>query len=452
MITRGQPASPALAVPSWLLSWRGAAGLTATAAGAIIVTGALLPWAEEFAGLVTISGVRGSYGRILVAVGALIAVAGIWQLARGGQASRWLAGLAGFAATGFSGYLLIQLTRTMNTLGGDSMVLARSGPGLPVVLGGSVAAFATLLFPPSTQTTLRRDRSAPALAWAADRQATGLRRGLTLALGGLWLVDAALQFQPYMFGRSMVATMLAPMEANQPGVIGGPVALLARLVAENPVPWNAAFATIQLALGVGLLLRATTRAALAGTIAWSLGVWWLGEGMGQIFTGAASPLTGAPGAALLYALLALLIWPARNDDGRPGSRVTPAGPRGRAATFAWVILWGGLACLMLTAPNGASALTAAGGGRADLIRIAFTVAFALAAAGVLLPAAARPALAISVIAAAILWAAGEHFGALLSGQATDPNTGPLLILIALARWPRAKATPIIPNETGGAVR
>jgi hypothetical protein len=48
------------------------------------------------------------------------------------------------------------------------------------------------------------------------------------------------------------------LEAGQPGIIGGPVTLLARLVSEHPVPWNAAFATIQLALAVGLLFRATT--------------------------------------------------------------------------------------------------------------------------------------------------------------------------------------------------
>jgi hypothetical protein len=30
---------------------------------------------------------------------------------------------------------------------------------------------------------------------------------------------------------------------------------------------------------------------------------------------------------------------------------------------------------------------------------------------------------------------GEQFGAIFSGQATDPNTGPLLILIAAAFWP-----------------
>ena len=34
------------------------------------------------------------------------------------------------------------------------------------------------------------------------------------------------------------------------------------------------------------------------------------------------------------------------------------------------------------------------------------------------------------------WAAGEHFGSLFSGTATDPNSGPLLLLIAAAFWPR----------------
>jgi hypothetical protein len=37
----------------------------------------------------------------------------------------------------------------------------------------------------------------------------------------------------------------------------------------------------------------------------------------------------------------------------------------------------------------------------------------------------------------VLWVTGEDFGALLSGSATDPNTGPLLVLLALAFWPSA---------------
>lgn len=432
MIIQSDSTARAPAVPPRLVTWRTAAGLLAIAAGAAVIAGALLPWVEEFAGLVEISGIRGGNGRVLAAIGAAICVAGIWQLARGGQGSRWAAGLAGFAAAAFSGYLLLQLTKTTDALGGDSMVLARRGPGLPVVLGGSLAAFATLLLPPSAQAT-PGPRPGVALAWAADRQSAGLRRGLQVALGLLWLLDAALQYQPYMFTRAFPAMMLAPAAAGQPGIIAGPVTLAARMMSASPAAWNAVFATIQLALAAGLFFRATARAALAGTIAWSLSVWWLGEGAGGIFTGPASPLAGAPGAGLLYALLAVLIWPAPGG-GRAGASVACGGPLGRYAKPAWLLLWAGMAVLTLTAPDRAATLTSAGGARADAVTIAFAAAFALAAAGILVPALSRLALVVAVTAAATLWAAGEQFGGLLTGQATDPNTGPLLVLLALAFW------------------
>ena len=34
-----------------------------------------------------------------------------------------------------------------------------------------------------------------------------------------------------------------------------------------------------------------------------------------------------------------------------------------------------------------------------------------------------------------IWVIGENFGGILTGQATDPNTGPLLVLVTLAYWP-----------------
>jgi hypothetical protein len=245
--------------------------------------------------------------------------------------------------------------------------------------------------------------------------------------------------------------MLAPAAAGQPGIIAGPVTLAARMITASPAAWNAAFATIQLALGAGLLWRATARAALAGTVAWSLSVWWLGEGAGGIFGGAASPLTGAPGAALLYALLAVLIWPSQTDE-RPGLSVAQTGPLGRYAKPAWVLLWAGMAALTVAAPDGAAPLTSAGGGRADAAVIAFAAAFTIAAVGVLVPLLTRPALVIAVITAAIIWAAGEQFGGILTGQATDPNTGPLLILIAVAYWPPGKKNTITPTGSGGSSR
>jgi hypothetical protein len=448
MTSRTQPARAPSAVPLRLRGWRLVAALTTVAAGAVVLGGAFLPWVGVFAGLMQIPGVRGGNGQILAVAGALIIAAGLWDLVGGSHRARWAGGLAGFAAAGFSGYLLIQLNASMRVLGGDSMVVARPGPGLPVALAGSLAAFATLLLPPSAQATLRRGprRARAWRDWAADLQSTGPRRGLQVALGLIWLLDAALQYQPAMFTKAFPAQMLVPSAAGQPGFVSGPVMLAARLISANPGASNAAFATIQLALAAGLLFRPTARAALAGTIAWSLSVWWLGEGLGGIFTGLASPLTGAPGAAVLYALLAVLIWPAAPAASRPdadrqgaGARASVAdgSPLGRGARLAWLILWGAMAWLLLRAPAQATKLTAGAGTHAAVITVIFTVAFGVAALGVLVPPATRPALVVAIVTAVAIWAAGEHFGGITDGMATDPNSGPLLALIAVAFWPQA---------------
>jgi hypothetical protein len=442
-----RPARAPSVVLSRLRGWRAVAALTTVAAGAVVIAGAFLPWVGVFAGLIQIPGVRGGNGRVLAAAGALIVAAGLWDLAGGSHRARWAGGLAGFAATGFSGYLLIQLNASMRVLGGDSMIVARPGPGLPVALAGALAAFATLLLPPSAQATFRRGprRARVWRDWAADRQSAGLRRSLQVALGAIWLLDAALQYQPAMFTKTFPAQMLVPSAAGQPGFVSGPVLLAARLISANPGAWNAAFATVQLALAAGLLFRPTARAALAGTIAWSLSVWWLGEGLGGIFSGLASPLTGGPGAAVLYALLAVLIWPAAPAAGSPGAaaRLSVAGgsPLGRGARLAWVILWTVMAWLLLRAPAQASPLTAEGGTHAAVITVVFAVACGLAAVGVLVPAATRPALVIAIVTAVAIWAAGEHFGGITDGMATDPNSGPLLALVALAFWPSLGRRP-----------
>ena len=461
-MTVGTQQNPiALAGVSWPRGWRLVTALTTLAAGAAVITGAFLPWVEAFAGLVPVPGVRGGNGKLLAVAGAVIVAAGLAQLVTGGQAARWLAGLTGFAASAFSGYLLIRLTATMHALGGDSMVAARGGPGLTVTTAASLAAFATLLLPASPHAAFRGARAAggadaatPLMARLATPAA--LRRGLQVALGAIWLLDAALQYQPVMFSKMFATMMLAPAGAGLPFFVSGPVHLTAQVVAASPAAWNAAFATVQLALGAGLLFRRTARAALAGTIAWALAVWWLGEGLGGILSSAtSSPLTGAPGAAFLYALLALLIWPSAPRARAGGELTEPAhvtvavsGPLGRYARLAWFVTWAVMAALMAHAPFSAAALTAAGGTPALMITVAFTAAFAFAAAGVLFPVTTRAALITAAIAAALLWAAGENYGAIFSGMATDPNSGPLLVLLALAFWPVRRVSPAPVRDHG----
>jgi hypothetical protein len=466
-----------------LRTWRLAAGLVGVAAGAAIVAGAFLPWVQAFAGLIQISGLRGSNGRTLDVAGVLLAAAGLYHAVSGGPKSRWLVGVGGFAALGFSGYLLVRLTATMNTLGGNSMVIARGGPGLWVTAAGALLAFGTLFLPassaalpsagprPRPAALVRADAIWSGVAsWAADLESTGARRRLQVALGLVWLVDAILQFQPYMFGSAFVTRQLEPTAMGNPAVIASPAMWASRLILHDVAAWNAAFAVIQLVIAVGLLWRPAVRAALAASVLWSLAVWWLGEGLGGVLTGTASPVTGAPGAVILYALVAVLVWPRRSRGAaRPGGQAQAgfAAELGGSwrARAAWVLLWGSFAYLILQGPvrapralhdaiaGGAAgqpgwlagldrAVATAAGSHGTAICIALAAAFVFIAAGAAFPATARPALLLAIVAGLACWVAGENFGGVLTGQATDVSTGPLLVMLAAVCWPRRpKAAP-----------
>ena len=358
----------------------------------------------------------------------------------------------------------MRLSGSLRSLGGDSMVIARGGPGLWVIAAGSLLAFTTLFMPPSSQTTVRRrDGSGGIVAWAADLDSAGARRALQIGLGLVWLLDAGLQYQPYMFGKSFVTQVLDPSVMGSPALVANPVMVSGQLIGHHPAAWNAVFATIQLVLAGGLLWRRTVRAALAGTVVWSLAVWWFGEGLGGVLSGMsgmANPITGAPGAAVLYALLALLIWPSRAAGNRASrSSIAAGGPLGlRGARACWIVLWGSFGYLVLQ-PAVRSAIAIRGtftglasgephwlatlndatatalSAHAALVAGTLAVAFALTAAGILWPAMLRPALALAIVLALFIWVEGEDFGGILTGQATDPNSGLLLILLSAAFWP-----------------
>jgi len=71
------------------------------------------------------------------------------------------------------------------------------------------------------------------------------------------------------------------------------------------------------------------------------------------------------------------------------------------------------------------------------------VALIVIAVGVFLPPPlARSALILALVAAVFIWVFGEAFGQILAGGSTDPNSAPLLALLALAYWPLARAGPL----------
>ena len=305
---------------------------------------------------------------------------------------------------------------------------------------------------------------------AAARSALAVpdaRRVLQLALAAVWLLDGLLQFQSVMFSKSF-GQSLAAMAPGNPWIVARPIVWDATLVEHHAVLLNTAFAATQLLLGLGIAFRPTVRVALAASIAWSLGVWWFGEGLGGVLSGAANPFTGAPGAVIIYALLAVVLWPAPRGSGS-AAVVAGASIGARAARTLWSVLWFSFAYFALLPANRApQALSATLTGQvsgepswmaaierdsASLVAhqglaasIVFAVAYVVIGAAVWLPPRyAKPALLLSLIVTAVIWVVGEAFGMILAGGATDPNTGPLLAILALAYWPARARSPRPPS-------
>ncbi len=297
------------------------------------------------------------------------------------------------------------------------------------------------------------------------------RRVLQVTLGLVWLLDAALQFQPFMFSHGFAQEVLKPTAAGNPSIVARPVLWSAQVVLAHPAFWNTTFALTQLGIALAFFWRRSVKLALVGTVVWSLIVWWLGEGLGGVFAGSAAPLMGAPGAVILYALLALLLWPRAEEE---GASLAETSVVWRIAPVAWVLVWAGEAYFaLLPANDSASSLHGMLAGMTDgepraiaaldrllarLVAQSSVVGpvvgalLALCALAVLLPARwAKPLYVLSMIMAGIIWV-GQDFGGILTGQGTDPNSGPLLFLLALAYWPlrpqlaQSPATAIHPRS------
>jgi hypothetical protein len=282
----------------------------------------------------------------------------------------------------------------------------------------------------------------------------------------VWLLDGLLQLQPTMFtpGSNGLSAMLAGTAVGNPGPVAHSIAWNASLVDRHAVVTNTAFALVQILIGLGIAWRPAVRPALAGSVVWSLGVWWFGEGLGGVLHGAGTPVGGGPGAVLFYALAAVVLWPSeRAGADAPFVAARAVGPG--VARAVWATVWGGMAVLALLgagrSSNGLSGLIDSlhrgePGWLAGLDRqaesllahrglpvaIVVAVVCTVIAIGVYLPpAAARATIVVAVVTAATIWVVGENFGMLLTGGATDPNSGPLVILVALAYWPRPPTGP-----------
>jgi hypothetical protein len=173
----------------------------------------------------------------------------------------------------------------------------------------------------------------------------------------------------------------------------------------------------------------------------------------------ANPLSGAPGAVILYGLIGLIAWP----NGRPGGLL---GVRGSRA--AWAVLWVAMGWLWLlgvnasanatrtvinAAPSGMSWLSTVQQWAADAAKgNGLLIAFVLAAVSVAIGIAvwrnwrARQFLLLAVILNLAYWVLGQGLGGIFQGGATDPNAGPLFVLLAFALYSLIDERPTRADE------
>ena len=280
-----------------------------------------------------------------------------------------------------------------------------------------------------------------------------------IVLALFWCVDGLLKLQPYFF-HHFVSGVIDPSAAGQPAPIGDLITWVGGIVQTNQGIFTVLAALVETSIGIGLLMRRTVKPALAVSFAWALNIWLTGEGLGGLFTGnAPTPLTGVIGTAPLYIVAGLLVWPRGDGAGATGGfgLLTQRGAR-----IAWAALWLGAATLWLlpsnaggdalrgaldSAPSGASWLSSLQSAAANAVGgsgIAITLALAVVSAGiglsVLAVRGARMALLASIAISLVFWLLAEGAGGLLTGQATDVGTGPLMILIAALLLPLASAS------------
>ena len=295
------------------------------------------------------------------------------------------------------------------------------------------------------------------------------RKALQRVLGALWLIDGLLQLQPRMFTGDMINGVMRPMLQGQPGLFAPSLQYIVNQTTLHLVEVNLLITIVQVLLGLGFLLLPDrwVKELVIASFVWALIVWYGGEGMSMLLTGTASILTGAPGAVLLYPLLGLAIWPRKRPRAsEPGAKAW-TGDDGLISrrVLRWVLsgFWFFAALLQLQ-PNwwqpgqisGAiSALVGNGGLNTVLVdtvltplskvtanleiplNIALIVVFLAIGIGLAVPGdkRLRPFLVASIVVSVLFWYVSEAFGGILSGMATDFNSGLLVVVMALAVWP-----------------
>jgi hypothetical protein len=298
-----------------------------------------------------------------------------------------------------------------------------------------------------------------------------------IVLGVLWLIDGILQLQHLMFTSNFANSVIAPAAQGQPLIVSGPIHFEVHLLLMHPAIYNSFFASIQLLIGMLILTKRTAKNGLILSIIWSLGVWYFGEGLGGLLGLNTIILMGAPGAVIIYAILAAAVMPRKNKEKSDDNSQRPA----YWLPIVWAILWiggalyqlfpgqntvSGISSMLLnnstsapmwmsnldihassfiisithSSPSLAMHMTAAQMSQMQaqdnagywLIAV-FAIVQLLIGFLIFFPGFLRKtAIWLGILLSLIFWVIGQSLGGYFTGLATDPSSAPLFILLAIA--------------------
>ena len=302
-------------------------------------------------------------------------------------------------------------------------------------------------------------------------QESPMLKVLRLGIGVLWIIAGLLQFQPLMFTPDFYAWYPPNiMESVIQGITDGQPQFVVSLVhfgstvwSTEPVLFNVLAASLQLVIGF-LFVYGKGRAAKVGfiiSIGWGLVVWVFAEAFGQIF-GGAGYFDGAPGAALLYVIVAILLLLDRSSKGlRLHGQM--------ALRYLTTMYWFYMALLQILPssgywqPRGLMEPIATAGALPQprflsnpiehfgtvimhygpLINLVLVVLMVVMAGITLFNAWNRVTIVLALVWLFWSWWFGQDFGGLFAGAATDLNSIPAIAVwtLALVFAKQNRATP-----------
>lgn len=277
-----------------------------------------------------------------------------------------------------------------------------------------------------------------------------------------------------MFTSNFATQVITPAAQGQPRIVSGVMHFLVHIFLLHPAVCNSLIAIIQLGLGALILWKRTVKLGLILSAGWGVFVWYGGEGLGGLLSTHTLLLMGAPGAALLYVILALGVMPLKDHKEAQQPALWLA--------IVWAVLWIGGAVYQLLPPQNsisglssmvfgntsgapgwlatldahvASIINGFGTSTTSMANVHMTASqmaqmsiqpgsgywFILLLAlvqlciglAIFMPSTVRKlAIALGIFVSVVFWVVGQRLGGYYTGLATDPNAAPLFILLGVA--------------------